>query len=96
LSLVSFWAEAVGREVAGSCFVCDREVHGQDRGVAWRGADANGESAVILFHANCALHFLLRFTRDLHELDLGESLVPVVRDPSKPPRLMPMPDDPSP
>src|SRR5215217_3735042 len=41
--------------------------------VHWHGDDG-GKAVNLSLHPRCALHFGLRFMRDVHELDLDESL----------------------
>jgi hypothetical protein len=55
-----------------SCFQCEQPV--SPPFAHWYGTDESGEVANLVFHPRCALHFGLRFLRDVHELDTDESL----------------------
>jgi hypothetical protein len=55
-----------------ACFQCSGPVSVPF--VHWHGDGDDGELVSLAFHPQCALHFGLRFMRDVHELDLDESL----------------------
>lgn len=54
--------------VYGLCYVCGASVTPETDGIEWRG------DPVLYFHPRCAVHFGLRFMRDVWELDVDESL----------------------
>jgi hypothetical protein len=56
----------------GVCFHCEEPV--SPPFVHWHGTGDGGELFNLAFHPKCALHFGLRFMRDVHELDLDEGL----------------------
>jgi len=71
----------------GFCFHCGGSVEKDAPSVLWNGYNERhrDESTALLMHPRCALAFGLRFMRDLHELDLDESLSrPLRRDASTP------------
>ena len=57
------------------CFHCHRTV--SDPAIDWHGSGASGEAVVLAFHPACAVEFMLRLGRDVHEIEVftGGALV---------------------
>ena len=56
-----------------TCFHCGKAVW-SDTAIHWHGSDDRDETINILFHAGCALDFIVRLANDVHEVETRSRL----------------------